>query len=99
RDELVAVTHTAVGAQTLRVSLRDDTTLILFTFRHDGTVPEDISAQHDLLRHSRGHLGGEVPRILKPRSAARTFYLDRTSQSRLPSWSTGRIAVVGDAVE
>ena len=97
RDELVAVTHTAVGAQTLRVSLRDDTTLILFTFRHDGTIPEDISAQHDLLRHSLGHLGGEVPSILNQLSEAKTFYLDRASQIRLPSWSTGRIALVGDA--
>lgn len=97
RDELVTVTHTAVGAQTLRVSLRDDTTLILFTFRHDGTIPEDISAQHDLLRHSLGHLGGEVPSILNQLSEAKTFYLDRASQIRLPSWSTGRIALVGDA--
>src|SRR5699024_11736175 len=27
----------------------------------------------------------------------KTFYLDRASQIRMPSWSTGRIALVGDA--
>lgn len=97
RDELVAVTHTAVGAQTIRVSLRDDTTLVLFTFRHDDAIPDDISAQHDLLRRSLGNLGGEVPSILGQLSETKTFYLDRASQIRMPSWSTGRIALVGDA--
>ena len=97
RDDLVAVTHTAVGAQTLRVSLRDDTTLVLFTFRHAGAIPEDISAQHKLLRHRLGHIGGEVPSILDQLAEAKTFYLDRASQIRMPSWSTGRMALVGDA--
>jgi hypothetical protein len=33
--------HTQVGLQALRVSLRDDTTMFCFTFRHDGDVPLD----------------------------------------------------------
>jgi 2-polyprenyl-6-methoxyphenol hydroxylase-like FAD-dependent oxidoreductase len=28
---------------------------------------------------------------------ARTFYFDRVSQIRMPSWSRGRVALVGDA--
>lgn len=28
---------------------------------------------------------------------ARTFYLDRASQIRMPSWSRGRVALIGDA--
>lgn len=98
RDELVAVTHTAVGAQNLRVSLRDDTTFVLFTFRHDGTVPlDDLSAQHDLLRARLHGIGGEVPSILEQLPQAKTFYMDRASQIRMPCWSRGRIGLLGDA--
>ncbi len=36
RDELVAVMHTEVGAQTLRIALRDGATMFCCTYRHDG---------------------------------------------------------------
>ena len=51
RDELIAMMHAGVGFQALRLSLRDDLTLFLFTVRHDGPVPtEDRAAQQALLR-------------------------------------------------
>ena len=98
REELVAISNTRVGAQLLRMSLRADLTMFVFTFRHDGDVPaDDLPAQQDLLRRTLGDLGGEVPAILDHMPEARTFYLDRASQIRMPSWSRGRIALVGDA--
>jgi len=42
-------------------------------------------------------MGGEIPGVLALMPQARTFYLDRASQIRMPSWSRGRIALVGDA--
>lgn len=98
RDELVAVTRTEVGGQVLRLALRDDTTMFCFMFRHDGEVPpDDLSAQQDVLRRRMRGVGWEVPAILEQMPQARTFYLDRVSQVRMPSWSRGRIALVGDA--
>jgi 2-polyprenyl-6-methoxyphenol hydroxylase-like FAD-dependent oxidoreductase len=98
RDELVAVTRTQVGAQTLRIALRDDMTMFCFIFRHDGDVPvDDRAAQQELVRDRMGRLGWEVPRILELMPTARTFYLDKASQIRMPSWSRGRVALVGDA--
>lgn len=98
RDDLVAVTHTEVGVQALRLSLRDDTTMFYFTFRHDGHIPEDdVAAQQELLRARLRHVGWEVPAILAQMSRARTFYFDRASQIRMPSWSRGRVALIGDA--
>jgi 2-polyprenyl-6-methoxyphenol hydroxylase-like FAD-dependent oxidoreductase len=98
RDELVAVSHTEVGAQLLRVALRDDATMFVFTFRHAGPIPgDDVPAQQAWLRGRLGHMRGEVPAILALLPRARTFYLDRASQIRLPAWSRGRIALVGDA--
>src|SRR5699024_8015078 len=65
RNELVAITQTTIGVQTLRVSLRDDTTLVLFTFRDDRPIPsDDLATQHDLLRTRLQGIGGEVPTIL-----------------------------------
>lgn len=42
-DELIALTHTVVGALTLRIGLRDDSTMICFRFRHDGDMPPQRS--------------------------------------------------------
>lgn len=98
RNELVAITQTTIGVQTLRVSLRDDTTLVLFTFRNDRPIPlHDVAAQHDFLRTRLSHIGGEVPGILAQLAQAKTFYMDRANQIRMPSWSRGRIALLGDA--
>ncbi|MHA6695938.1 FAD-binding domain [Homoserinimonas sp. A520] len=98
RDELVAVTHTEVGVQALRFAMRDDTTMFCFTFRHDGDLPtDDVEAQQELLRARLAEVGWEVPDILDRMPQARTFYCDRASQIRMPSWSSGRVALIGDA--
>ncbi|MBD3940498.1 FAD-binding domain [Microbacterium sp. NEAU-LLC] len=99
RDELIAVTHTVVGALTLRIGLRDDSTMICFMFRHDGDTPPqgDTAAQQQLLRERLRDVGWEVPAILDQMPHARTFYMDRASQILLPSWSRGRVALIGDA--
>jgi 2-polyprenyl-6-methoxyphenol hydroxylase-like FAD-dependent oxidoreductase len=98
RDELVAVAHTEVGFQSLRLALRDGATMFLFTFRHDGPIPEDDpAAQQNLLRTTLAGASGDVPAILARLPEARTFYFDRVSQIRMPTWSRGRVALVGDA--
>lgn len=98
RDELVAVMHTEVGDQVLRLALRDDVTMFCFMFRYDGDVPQDdVAAQQDVLRRRLYDVGWEVPAILERMPRARTFYMDRASQIRMPSWSRGRVALIGDA--
>lgn len=98
RDDLVAVTHTEVGAQALRFALRDGATMFCFMFRHEGTLPtDDPAAQQELLRTRLAGMGGETPEILQTMSRARTFYLDSAAQIRMPGWSRGRVALVGDA--
>lgn len=98
REELVAVSRTQVGLQTLRLSMRDDATLILFTFRCDGDVPQDdVPAQQEFLRDRLRGVGWEVPAMLERLSDARTFYMDVASQILMPSWTRGRVALVGDA--
>ena len=98
RDELVAVAHAGVVFQSVRLALADGATMFLFTFRHDAPFPEDdVAAQQHLLRTSLADAGGEVPAMLERLPDARTFYFDEVSQIRMPSWSQGRVALVGDA--
>lgn len=98
RDELVAVMYTAVGYQVTRVSLRDDITLFLFTFLDDGSVANrDAPAQQAALRARLAGAAWEIPAILARLGEAKTFYCDRVSQIRMPSWTRGRVALLGDA--
>jgi 2-polyprenyl-6-methoxyphenol hydroxylase-like FAD-dependent oxidoreductase len=98
RDELVAVMYTDVGYQVTRLSLRDDITMFLFTFADDGSVANhDAHAQQAALRERLAGARWEVPAILERMGEAKTFYCDRVSQIRMPSWTRGRVALVGDA--
>lgn len=98
RDELVGVTRTTVGRQVLRFAQRDGSTMVALTFRHDGTSPlGDLTAQQDLLRDSFADMRWEVPEILDRMPDARSFYFDRVSQIRMPTWSRGRVVLLGDA--
>ncbi|MGO1544588.1 MAG: FAD-binding domain [Gulosibacter sp.] len=98
RTPLVGVTHTEVGAQLLRFTLRDGATMFALTFAHDSDLPTNDPARGiEFLRERLGWMRGETPAVLARLPEARTFYLDHASQVRLPSWSRGRIALVGDA--
>jgi 2-polyprenyl-6-methoxyphenol hydroxylase-like FAD-dependent oxidoreductase len=98
RDELVAVMHAEVGFQLLRLSLRDDVTMFCLTLRDSGHVPLDSpGAQQALLRRKLASAGWETSAALDAMAGARTFYFDRVSQIRMPAWSRGRVALIGDA--
>ena len=98
RDELVAVMHTKVGYQVTRLSLRDDRTMFLFTFVDDGSVPmHDAAAQQGAIRDRLAGATWEIPAILERMGDAGTFYCDRVSQIHMPSWTRGRVALLGDA--
>lgn len=98
RDELIAMMHAEVGFQAVRLSLRDDITMFLLTVRHDAPVPTDDRAeQQALLRARLADAGWETPAMLDLMPQARTFYFDSVSQIRMPSWTRGRVALVGDA--
>lgn len=98
RDELIAMMHAEVGFQAVRLSLRGDVTLFLLSVRYQGTVPtDDRAAQQALLRERLSGKGWETPMMLDLMPHADTFYFDSVSQIRMPSWSRGRVALVGDA--
>jgi 2-polyprenyl-6-methoxyphenol hydroxylase-like FAD-dependent oxidoreductase len=96
RDELTYISHTLPGRQVARVSLRDDETLVLLMC--DGKRLEgDPPHSRETLRRVFGGMGWEVPAILDALDGTDDLYFDRVSQIRLSRWSSGRVALLGDA--
>lgn len=100
RDELIYVLYNEPGLHAARFALRDDRTLILFVFAAEldrGPEPEDAAGRKARLRAVFGGAGWECDRILDRMDALDDVYYDRVAQIRMESWSSGRVALVGDA--
>ena len=100
RDENVYVTYCQPGRMLGRVALNDDRTLFLFVFAADDAAQSDIfnsTAQKAVLRNAFDDGKWESSRILAELERAQDLYFDRVSQIKMPAWSQGRIALVGDA--
>ncbi|GAB2832790.1 FAD-dependent monooxygenase [Actinocorallia aurea] len=57
----------------------------------------DVPAQKALVAARLEGLRWETPRLLEALRASDDFYFDAVAQVRMPRWSTGRVALVGDA--
>ncbi|WP_006244373.1 FAD-binding domain [Mycolicibacterium tusciae] len=98
RDELVYLTHNLPGRQVGRASLGDDRTMILFIFRAPTPRnPPDLESCKDLLRNEFAGGGWECAEILEALDQAEDLYFDVVSQIRLDRWTSGRVALIGDA--
>ena len=100
RDEDVYVTYCRPGRMLGRVSLSDDRTLFLFVFATDiGARSEmlDPAAQKAMLSDAFDDGNWETSRILVELERTQDLYFDRVSQIKMPAWSQGRVALMGDA--
>jgi 2-polyprenyl-6-methoxyphenol hydroxylase-like FAD-dependent oxidoreductase len=59
--------------------------------------PRDVTGQRAIVAAAFDGGGWEVPRLVAAMRSADDFYFDTVSQIRMPQWSTGRVALVGDA--
>ncbi|WP_330180227.1 FAD-dependent monooxygenase [Nocardia sp. NBC_01503] len=57
----------------------------------------DRAGQQRILTEKFGELGWHVPRLLEVMDQAPDFFFDTISQTRMESWSRGRVALIGDA--
>lgn len=100
RDEAVYVIHTEPGRQLGRFALHGDRTLFLFVFATDTDRSADtltLERQKSLLRDSFGGVAWESARILAELDRTQELYFDRVSQIAMDRWSSGRVALLGDA--
>lgn len=97
RDEHVYLIYSQPGRMVGRFTLRDDRTLFLFVFAStDASLPAGPD-QKILLREVYGRGGLGCQKILAELDRTDELYFDRVGQIRMPNWSRGRIALVGDA--
>jgi 2-polyprenyl-6-methoxyphenol hydroxylase-like FAD-dependent oxidoreductase len=100
RNPDVYLLHTEVGQQVGRFSMRDDRTMFLFVFSDqdpERAMGAGADGQKAELRRRFGHSGWECPQILQALDSVTELYFDRVSQIQMPSWSRGRVSLVGDA--
>jgi 2-polyprenyl-6-methoxyphenol hydroxylase-like FAD-dependent oxidoreductase len=58
----------------------------------------DVEAQKNLVDNAfQGHTGWETAHLLKTMKESTDFYFDEICQIHMPTWSKGRITLVGDA--
>jgi 2-polyprenyl-6-methoxyphenol hydroxylase-like FAD-dependent oxidoreductase len=62
-----------------------------------GFDPRDTAQHKQLVTTTFTNASWRVPELLERVRAAADLYFDSVSQVRLPRWSNGRIAVLGDA--
>jgi len=77
-----------------------DRTDIGFGFRTEGEIEYDYrdkARQRRLVQERFDALGWKVPAMLAGAAGDDDFYFDRINQIRMPRWSRGRVALVGDA--
>jgi 2-polyprenyl-6-methoxyphenol hydroxylase-like FAD-dependent oxidoreductase len=57
----------------------------------------DVEAQKRAVSQGCAHLKGDFPRFIEAMKSADQFYYNELAQIHMPSWSRGRIVLVGDA--
>lgn len=99
RDESTYVGYGSPGQQVARISMRADRTVFLIVFAHElprGEIAGDAQARR-ILHEAFDDGGWECPRIMQAMDRCPEIYFDRVSQIRMPAWTRGRVALVGDA--
>jgi 2-polyprenyl-6-methoxyphenol hydroxylase-like FAD-dependent oxidoreductase len=100
RTEAAYVSHARPGRQISRYAMRGGRTAFLLVFADDdkrNAAAHDLASQKSVLNAKFGGDGWESAEILSRLDAADELYFDAVSQIRMPKWSRGRIALVGDA--
>ncbi len=90
----------SVPGRTALLNGYDNQTDIALAFRTDREIDYDYRDRAQQRRIVHDHfdgLGWKVPAMLDHVDAGDDFYFDKVNQVRMPVWSKGRVALVGDA--
>lgn len=68
-----------------------------FALPPEGVSRTDTDAQKRLVAAQCAHLQGDFPRFIQAMQASDQFYFNELAQIRMPSWSSGRVVLAGDA--
>jgi 2-polyprenyl-6-methoxyphenol hydroxylase-like FAD-dependent oxidoreductase len=100
REEQTYTSYAEPGRQISRYTLRGDRTAFLLIFAREQPLAQSAdqaTAKAALRERFAGDHWTETAEILERLEACDDLYFDSVSQIRVPSWSKGRIVLVGDA--
>jgi 2-polyprenyl-6-methoxyphenol hydroxylase-like FAD-dependent oxidoreductase len=84
----------------LMLNAYKDKTDIIFAFAADAPIPYDYrdeAQQRRIIAARFADVGWRAAELLGETEAGDNFYFDALCQVRMPAWSKGRVALVGDA--
>jgi 2-polyprenyl-6-methoxyphenol hydroxylase-like FAD-dependent oxidoreductase len=90
----------SVPGRTALLNGYDNQTDIALAFRTEREIDynyRDRAEQRRMIHDHFDGLGWKVPAMLDHVDADDAFYFDKINQIRMPAWSKGRVALVGDA--
>ena len=103
-DKLVVQANTtqifSVPGRTVLLNSYEEKTDVVFCFHELQEIAYDYrdeEQQRRMVQDRFADLGWQVPALLEEVRHADHFYFDKMSQITMPSWSKGRVALVGDA--
>ncbi|WP_217603717.1 FAD-dependent monooxygenase [Chitinophaga sp. GbtcB8] len=73
---------------------------IIFCFRSEKEIPYDYRDEEQQRKIILEQFAGQswrTPALLEEVERSKTFYFDKLCQIKMPSWTKGRVALVGDA--
>ncbi|OAS16735.1 FAD-dependent monooxygenase [Paenibacillus oryzisoli] len=73
---------------------------IVLCFSSEKEIPYDYrneEGQRTIIMNQFAGLGWRTPELLEEVKNSQTFYFDKLCQMKMPSWTKGRVALVGDA--
>lgn len=73
---------------------------IVLCFRSENEIPYDYrneTQQRAIILDAFAGAGWRTPELLEAVTQSSTFYFDKLCQMKMPSWTKGRVALVGDA--
>lgn len=100
RDEATYLSFAKPGRQISRYAMRGNRTAFLFAYAADErptVAAHDPAAQKRTLHEKFDGDGWECREILERLDVTNELYFDPVSQIRMPKWTRGRVALLGDA--
>ena len=89
-----------VPGKVVMLSAYNNKTDIIFGFYSENEIVYHYRDQHEqrriILEHFKNE-GWRTPELLEELSRCNNFYFDKLCQIRMPTWTRGRVALVGDA--
>ncbi|MEW9702138.1 FAD-dependent monooxygenase [Paenibacillus sp. SI8] len=86
--------------KTVMLNAYNNKTDIVLCFFSEKEIPYDYrneeQQRHIILNQFSG-VGWRTPELLEEVKDSKTFYFDKLCQMKMPSWTKGRVALVGDA--